>query len=499
MVYRSGAAVLILSVLIALVDARSRPVRRSPVARGSLVSSSMSNDVIPPYKTVYFDNYIDHFNYPPGAIATFRHKVLVSDVYWDKNPNSPWLFYCGNEGAIELFYQNSGEMFWLAEQLHALLVFPEHRYYGESLPFGKQSFVGSNWQYLSTDQALADYSYFLVNYKLQMNAPNAPVVAFGGSYGGMLATWFRVKYPHLTVGSLGASGPIAQFTGLTPPEAFNQKVTQDYREADAFCPIAIRSAFAVIENRFNIATQAGFEFLQQNLNLCAPLKSTDFNNLVGYYENIFTDLAMIDYPYATSFLAPVPANPVNVTCRSMLGSLPASQSQWTDALVLKAMTQAAFLYYNSTGQIGSCYNISTPDSPDLGDMAWTYQTCTEMPMPIGSDGINDMFVNQPWDFGQWTQYCKQTFGTVPQAFAAQIRFGGRALSTVKNVFTSQGSLDPWSTGGLYSSPSADMPFCLIEGGAHHLDLRYPNPADPPSCVECRQRQLESIKTWLNSA
>ena len=31
-------------------------------------------------------------------------------------------------------------------------------------------------------------------------ASQSPVVAFGGSYGGMLAAWMRAKYPQIIVG-----------------------------------------------------------------------------------------------------------------------------------------------------------------------------------------------------------------------------------------------------------------------------------------------------------
>lgn len=40
-------------------------------------------------------------------------------------------------------------------------------------------------EYLSAEQALVDYSVLVSNIKEKYNIPNAPVIAFGGSYGGM--------------------------------------------------------------------------------------------------------------------------------------------------------------------------------------------------------------------------------------------------------------------------------------------------------------------------
>lgn len=101
-----------------------------------------------------------------------------------------------------MFANNTGLMWENAAQYRAMVVFVEHRYYGDSMPFGSSSFEClGKLGFLTVEQALADYADFLTWLKLTMpGAENSPVVAFGGSYGGMLAAYLRMKYPHIVIG-----------------------------------------------------------------------------------------------------------------------------------------------------------------------------------------------------------------------------------------------------------------------------------------------------------
>ena len=65
----------------------------------------------------------------------------------------PILFYAGNEGDIWGFYDNSGFVTdTLAKHFHGLVVFCEHRYFGESFPFNPEiAFAKGNNKYLTVE------------------------------------------------------------------------------------------------------------------------------------------------------------------------------------------------------------------------------------------------------------------------------------------------------------------------------------------------------------
>lgn len=145
---------------------------------------------------LFLDAKLDHND--GSSNATFKMRYLLDTTRYNIT-NGPILFYAGNEGGIWAFYNNSGYMTGnLSSDFGGMVVFAEHRYYGESKPFGNESFNSSaNLKYLSVEQVMNDYVQLLEHLKLLNPELNGrATILFGGSYGGMLAAWMRMKFPN---------------------------------------------------------------------------------------------------------------------------------------------------------------------------------------------------------------------------------------------------------------------------------------------------------------
>jgi len=110
----------------------------------------------------------------------------------------------------------------------------------------------------------------------------------------------------------------------------------------------------------------------------------------AWFENAYTSMCMVDYPYPTSFLAPMPGWPVNFGCQAFTGLTVDS----TDSEIFLAMAKAANVFYDYENAT-TCLNIygdqEASNNSALDGEGWNILACSEMIMPMSSNGINDMF------------------------------------------------------------------------------------------------------------
>jgi dipeptidyl-peptidase-2 len=349
-------------------------------------------------------------------------------------------------------------MFDIAPEFNAVIVFAEHRYYGETLPFGKNSFNSSNIGYLTIEQALADYAQLLLHLKPQYN--EAPIITFGGSYGGMLSGWMRMKYPFIVDMALAASAPYRIASLQVPPTAVFETITNTFATTNAGCPQAIRNGFSAL---LETAAQgeAGLATLTQVFKLCSPLKASQVHHLVLWAVNAFPTLGMCNYPYPADFMAPLPAWPLNYACeQTMLAETP-----------LEALFAASALLYNGTSGTLPCFNIEEEfiecaDQSGCGTgfagKAWDFQACTELIWFLNTNNVTDMFPPRNWTAGDLFPYCKKTYDIIPRPEWLLEEYGSGNISTsASNIIFSNGLLDPWHVGGFLSNLSDTLPAVVI--------------------------------------
>ncbi|XP_018368092.1 PREDICTED: lysosomal Pro-X carboxypeptidase [Trachymyrmex cornetzi] len=438
------------------------------------------------YEIKTFDVHVDHFSF--AVQDTFKLRYLINDT-WRKQQNAPIFFYTGNEGNIEVFAQNTGFLWEIAPKFDALVIFAEHRYYGESLPYGNQSFADLHHRgYLTSQQALADYVELIAHLKSQPGYERSPVIVFGGSYGGMLSAWMRMKYPQVVQGAIASSAPLLQFTGIVDCEVFARITTSDYKIANPTCPKLIQKAWSTITNV--TSNDEGKKWLSDNWKLCESLKTAeDVKTLKNFLQEVYINLAMVNYPYETNFLAPLPGNPINVFCQHL------TNVSLTGKPLLLALHRAISVYTNYTGKT-NCTSIKNAEPGLDADQGWDYQACTEMVMPICTDGINDMFEPVKWSIADYNDTCFKKYSVSPQPYLVCEQYGCQDFSSASNIIFSNGLLDPWASGGVLRNLSQSAIAIIMPDAAHHLDLRETNSNDPYSVRMTRKFHRFWIDKWI---
>lgn len=430
-----------------------------------------------------FTTKVDHFTYSNND--TFQLRYAMSDEHWNKS-GGPIFFYAGNESPVETFIYNTGIMWEWAPEFKALVVFGEHRYQGTSLPFGNDSFKGPEYTgYLTSEQALADYADLLTWLKNNLpGAKTSKVVAFGGSYGALLSTWFRIKYPHIIDAVLASSTPVRMFPGLHQCGVYFEATTTAYEKSSPGCSKLVSKTWPVLD-QFG-STEDGRQTLQEKFQLCEALNESSYLDFRDWVRDTYTFLAMVNYPFSANLIGELPAFPVKAAC-NLLRNQPAEGEAAVDGSA-KVMN----LFYNSSGN-RPCMDIHLVSK----QLAWNFQECTEIIWPTCSDGIHDMFYPREWNAEEYVTGCQERFGVTPEFDKITTTYPVPELQTASNIVFTDGDLDPWASFGLKKAPNKNTKYILIEGAAHHVDLQFSRPDDPRSFKNARNAAKKAIWGWIS--
>ncbi|CAK9150483.1 unnamed protein product [Ilex paraguariensis] len=342
--------------------------------------------------------------------------------------------------------------------------------------------------YFNSAQAIADYAEVILYVKQKLSAHNSPVIVVGGSYGGMLASCFRLKYPHIALGALASSAPILYFDNITPQDGYYTVITKDFRSR--------------ISSQWPFNPQPNIQDLQASRQFLLLIKHS--SALKNYLDSIYTEAAQYNHP---------PEYPVTMICGGIDGAAGRTDILGQIFAGIHAYIGDRSCYnkdeysYSSETDMGWNWqtNIGTKSAygPGESNIGWSWQTCSEMVMPIGR-GINDtMFPPSPFNLQSFISNCKSYYGVTPRPHWITTYYGGHDIKMAlhrfgSNIIFSNGLRDPYSSGGVMEDISDNVLAVYTAYGSHCLDLHPARKDDPQWLVMQRQVEVNIIEGWIKN-
>ncbi|VAH17273.1 unnamed protein product [Triticum turgidum subsp. durum] len=424
---------------------------------------------------------LDHFS------PTVNHRQFKQRYYefldYHRAPNGPvFLNICGEASCSGI---SNNYLAVMAKKFGAALVSPEHRYYGKSSPF--EDLTTENLRFLSSKQALSDLAVFRQYYQETLNAKynrsgaDNSWFVFGGSYSGALSAWFRLKFPHLTCGSLASSGVVLAVYNFTD---FDKQIGES---AGPECKEALQEVTRLVDGQ-----------LQSGHNSVKELFGAKMLENDGDFLYLLADAAAIAFQYG---------NP-DVLCSPLVEA----KKNGTD--LVEAFARYVNDYYVGTFRASvASYDqnyLKNTTPAESSYRLWWYQVCSEVAY-FQVAPKNDSVRSAKIDTRYHLDLCKNVFGegVYPDVSMTNLYYGGTRIAGSKIVFAN-GSQDPWRHASKQKS-SEELPSYLIECSncGHCTDIsgcpQAPSNiggdsskcSSPEAVNKVRKQIVDHIDLWLS--
>ncbi|XP_073349372.1 thymus-specific serine protease [Pagrus major] len=444
------------------------------------------------FEEQWFPQKLDHFN---GAdTREWKQRFFVNEDFY--RPGGPVFLMIGGEGPANSAWMLEGTWLTYAEKMGALCLMLEHRFYGKSRPTVDLS--TDNLRYLSSRQALADLAHFRTVVGETRGLANRKWVAFGGSYPGSLAAWFRLKYPHLVHASVATSAPVHATVNF--PE-YLEVVQRSLASENAECPLLVKKASDTLVER--LKDPKTYDNITKDFNLCSKLQIQSEMDSAYFLEMLagnFMDVVQYNEDNR-AFEGMVGTNiTIKVLC-SMMGDTSLGEPYARYAAVARLMMDTFFrkcLDVSFSTNLRDMTNTSWEGSAAGGGRQWVYQTCTEFGFYQSTDSPNQPFTGFPLEYQ--VKQCALYYNVSAEQLAEAVAqtneyYGGYDIRSTRIVFPN-GSIDPWHALGITQDIIADLPAVFIKGTAHCANMYPARSEDLPQLALARDHVFLLLQQWL---
>ncbi|KAG9018024.1 hypothetical protein FRB90_012583 [Tulasnella sp. 427] len=489
--------------------------KRSPLQPRQANTTTL-NDYSTEY---YFDQLIDHSN--PSA-GTFKQRYFFSDQYY-KGQGSPIVIGTPGEQSADGFNTDLTGL----SMMHAMLdtwgaagVVLEHRYYGQSSPYPQ--LTAPNLKYLTVNQAIDDYKYFVENAKLPWASGNysstpttTPWVNIGCSYPGLLVAYTQEKYPDLFAAGYATSAPVnadGDFWEYWEPveEGMPKNCSTDMAAAMAYMDNVLTTG--TTDEVTALKTQFGLESLQND----------DFGAALQYPLNTWQDLQAASFAKKGqsvfyNFCDAIETNADGSQNKNAQG-VGATQAVANWAKAFKAIGPDK----NCPNTGGSCYMTTNANSQmytnttvsDAYSRAWIWLLCTQLGFfQVGDPGNSSSIVSAQVTPAYAQRQCSYYF---PLADGTHSTYNfSQPVDTLNsqfkgwnvvgnNLFVVNGEFDPWRSASLSSkwaptfTDTATQEISVIPNAHHCWDWYLMNTEVDDNVKTVQNKALVQIHDWLQS-
>jgi len=479
---------IFVAIVLALHQTNSLSFMKKELLKRSYEATQNTKITLEDSEQMWIEQKLNNFD--PTDRRSWHQRYFMQTKF--SQSNGPVFLQIGGEGPASAVWMNNGHWIEMAKKFKALCFQLEHRYYGLSQPTKNMSL--SNLVYLSSEQALADLSYFIVAMKKKFSLENRKWIVFGGSYPGSLAIWARLKYPHLIDGAVSASAPLNAFVDFS---AYNKVVQHSLNElGDKNCSQRIALASKLIAEKLNLDER---NKLSEMFQTCKPLNTFDDE----YFQQSLADniAEVVQYNRDNrNFEDKKPTMTISEVCSRMKDhSCPLQSYAAINNLILEVNGVKCFdaSYAKYLEDMTSSSWSAAPSSRQ-----WVYQTCTEFGWyQTASTSTLQPFQGFPISF--FERECKLLFNIDKKTLQESVertntKYGNvDVVLKVTNTSLYNGLIDPWSNMSYVGQfASSTVPIEVVSDTAH-CAIMYPSSSkDSEGLKQARVKVENELRKWL---